>query len=190
MAQVQRCVVKGMFGGIVAVRNVFTAEISDEGVDLFPSLWSAYLTSVYNPILDTLSLGFQTSTYELSSPVAGHWVPFDEVTFVTAGNGTGQTLPYSVALVILGKAAGLRHVGRKFFGPITEGSSGGNALVPELASAVAGCVLAYITPLTGSGSKTLTPGVVDSGGTFHAFVGGVASSLLGSMRRRKPGNGI
>jgi hypothetical protein len=91
---------------------------------------------------------------------------------------------------LIGKGSGLRHMGRKFFGPIPITSAHGNDLAPAVIIALSTVLANYVTPFTGIGGGTITPGILDKAGTFRPFVGGLLSSLLGSMRRRKPGIGI
>jgi hypothetical protein len=51
-------------------------------------------------------------------------------------------------------------------------------------------LLAYLTPFTGIGGGVITPGILDKNNAFRPFVGGYLSSFVGSVRRRKPGNGM
>jgi hypothetical protein len=141
-------------------------------------------------MVDVLSNAWASSSYELQTYSAGSWVPYDELTYVTGGTATDDRWPNAVAIVLIAKAAGLRHVGRKFFSPVTEVLATANSLVGTAMISAASGLLAYITPFEGIGGGTITPGVVDKTGTFHPFVGGFVSSLLGSIRRRKPGIGI
>lgn len=187
---IQRAVVHGLIAGLVQTRNMFTADLGIVGTDGDESLWTAYLTSVYDPLMSIVSNVWSSQLYEIQEYTSGQWPTVAEVSFVETGEVTGEQIANAVSFVLIGKAAGIRHVGRKFFGPLGEATAVGNALISSQAAHAAAAVLAYITPLTGSGSRVLTPGVVDKSGGFHAFVGGFASSLLGSMRRRKPGIGI
>lgn len=186
----QRCIVKGTLGGTVQVRNMFTADVIESGGDTAELMWGVYLTSMYSTIITMTSNVLAFSTYEMQNRSGGQWVTFGEAPFALTGANAGDYLPNSVAFVLIAKAAGVRHMGRKFFSAITETTATGNALTTAALSAAAGILLAYITPVTGIGGGTLTPGVLDKSEVFRPFVGGFVSSLLGSMRRRKPGNGI
>lgn len=187
---IERAVVKGTILGVVQSRAIFTADVVPSGGDTNTLLWTTYVQSIYTPARNVWGGGVVTQTMELYTLTGGSYVTYDEVSFPNTGGGTADHLPNAVAWVLLGKAAGLRHVGRKFFGPPDEDHCGSNTLVTAVAANVAAALLAYITPFTGLGGGVITPGVVDKNGTFHPFVGGVVSSLLGSMRRRKPGNGF
>lgn len=187
---IERATVYGSIGGLVQTRNIFTCDVVPQGGDTDALLWDTYLDSIYNEVANLTQPIFSTTQVELSAPSGGSWVPYDQFTFTHTGNISGDYLPNAVAVVLLGKAAGLRHVGRKFFGGIAEQITAANGLYAGGIASAAACLLAYITPFTGLGGGTITPGVVDKTGTFHPFVGGVVSSLLGSMRRRKPGLGI
>jgi hypothetical protein len=186
----QRAVVSGTISSLVQVRHMFTCDVITSGGDTPQVLWAAYLDSVYNPIRSALSANFLTYQYQLEAYSAGHWVPFDVQAYSKQGAGGSNQLPNVVSIVLLGKAAGLRHVGRKFFGAVEDSYTNINTLTSAGLAIAASTLLAYITPFTGIGGGTITPGVVDGAGTFHPFVGGVVSTLLGSMRRRKPGIGI
>lgn len=187
---IQRAVVYGSISGVVQTRSVFTADVTvisgDEAVDY----WEPYLGSVFDPLLEYISLIWASDHVEVSEPVAGKWIPTDTFSMVQEGTNVGQALANAVAGVLIAKAPGARHFGRKFISPLTEAVATGNLMDGVLMTAMASALLAYITPLTTVLGSTLTPGVVDKTGAFHAFVGGTVSSILGSIRRRKPGVGI
>src|SRR5512135_797566 len=186
----ERAVVYGSLYSVVQIRHMFTCDVLPSGGDTQQVLWSAYILSVLNPVVGLLTTGTHFYSYELQSYSAGHWVPYDTVNISKTGVDSSDPLPNAVATVLLGKASGLRHVGRKFLGGLAENNVTGNTLTAAALIVAATTLAAYITPFTGIGGGTITPGVIDNAGTFHPFVGGVVSSLLGSMRRRKPGVGI
>lgn len=187
----QRAVVKGDLASAVQVRNVFTCDVVESGGDTAPVLWEAYLNSIYNELMPIMRSILHITSFEMYDLVAGEWVPAGEIEFTYEGAvQSGDFLPNAVAIVLLGKAAGARHVGRKFFSGLPESTAFENGLAVGVASTVAAVLAAYITPFTGIGGGVITPGVVTSSGTFHAFLGGSVSSFLGSIRRRKPSVGI
>lgn len=187
---VQRAVVKGLLGEAVQTRSMFTATVVVIPGDEVEDYWGAYLDSIYANVV--LFTGDWWSAYEVevSSFSGGSWVPFDSFAVTYAGGVSGDVLPNASAAVLLGKASGLRHVGRKFLSAISEAKSDGNTLLAGAMVDAAAALLAYVTPLTTILGTELTPGILDKAGTFHPFVSGVVSSILGSMRRRKPGVGI
>jgi len=187
---IQRATIKGRISSVIETRSVFTADVEPIGGDTSQVLWEAYLTNIIVPLQPLLSVVWTAYEYEITIPAAGHWEPFAVESFVVGGAASGDALPNAVAAVLIGKASGLRHVGRKFFSPLAESQTVGNSFVSGAASALATALAAYLTVETGIGGGTLTPGVVDSTGNFHAFVGGFVSSIVGSIRRRKPGIGI
>jgi len=187
---IQRAVVFGTIGSVVQIRSMFTAEVTESGGDDAALLWGVYLEALYSSVDVLLHNSYSTYQYELQARTAGHWVPFDVEDFAHTGANSGDPLPNAVSVVLIAVADGLRHVGRKFLGPISEISNVGNYINAGTMVNCAACLLDYISPVTGIGGGTLQPGILGSGETFHPFVGGSVSSLLGSMRRRKPGNGI
>ena len=187
---IQRAVVKGTLFGVVQVRNMFTASVQASGGDTPEILWTAYLDSIYTEIEQLCVEQMIWTSYEIQEISGTQWETIDEVTFEHEGGFATDSLPNAVALVLLGKATGIKHVGRKFFSGLSETYSATNTLVGGAIPLMAAALLAYVTPFTGIGGGLIQPGVVSSAGTFHPFVGGSVSSLLGSMRRRKPGLGI
>lgn len=187
---IERAVVKGMFAGIVNTRSMFTCEVVPQGGDTSQVLWNGYLGPLYTEIQGMTSTLMTTQSYEIQSYSFGHWVLQDEVTFENTGDQTGEAIANIVSIVLIGKANGLRKIGRKFFGPIAESSANGNNLTGPILGVAGNALLAYVTPFTGIGGGTITPGILDKNSQFHPFVGGFVSSLLGSMRKRKPGVGI
>lgn len=187
---IQRAVVKGTIASVVQTRSMFTCEVVESGGDTYDILWDAYLQDLYSHIDNLISTVCAVTDYELQNYSAGHWVPFLVVDFPKAGTISGEQIANAVALVLIGKAAGLRHMGRKFISALAESGVSGNTIISALLPEAVLALTSYVTPFTGIGGGTLTPGVVDKVGTFHAFVGGVVSSILGSIRRRKPGLGI
>lgn len=187
---IQRCVVKGDIATVVQTRSIYTADITESGGDTYDVLWQAYLAVLYGEITSLWAYAVETTSYEIQIPAAGHWEPVLEVPFAYSGSITGEQIANAVALVLIGKAAGLRHMGRKFISALAEGGTNGNVLASSKLSYAVAALAAYVTPFTGIGGGTLIPGITDRTGTFHAFVGGVVSTLLGSIRRRKPGVGI
>jgi hypothetical protein len=187
---VQRAIVKGRALDLVNTRSMFTCDVVESGGDTYDILWGAYLQSMYDSFEYIWSASWSTETAELQTWTLGHWVTFDELDFVNAGADLADSIPNAVSLVLIGKAAGLRKMGRKFIGGLSENVVTGNALTVGALVYAANALVAYITPFTGIGGGTITPGIVDKYGTFQPFVGGIVSSILGSMRKRKPGVGI
>jgi hypothetical protein len=187
---IQRAVMEGLLAGVVQTRNIFTADVVPSGGDTSHVLWQAYLSSIITPISGIITSVWAITAIELQLAAAGHWEPFERYVPSWTITGAGDYLPNLVAFVLLGKASGLRHVGRKFFSGVIESAATANSLTTAALAAAASGLAAYITPFTGIGGGVITPGVTDSAGTFRPFIGGTVSSLLGSMRRRKPGLGI
>jgi hypothetical protein len=190
MSTIERAVLKGTLGDVVQIRNIFTAEITEVGADTSELLWDVYIDALMGEVVNLLAPITHFSGYDVYQLQAGQWVLLDEVTLNVTGAGSSEPLLNQAAVVLIGKAAGVRHMGRKFFGALNEYDVVGNSLITTAAAGFAALLLAYISPVTGIGGGTLQPGTVDVNGGFWPFVGGTVSSLLGTMRRRKPGNGI
>jgi len=190
MSTIERAVLKGTIASAVEIRNIYSAEITEVGGDTSETLWDTYMTDHVADIAYFLHSSVHFYAYDVYQLNAGQWELIDEVTIDVDGNVGSDALLNAAAIVLIGKAAGVRHFGRKFLGAVGEASVAANAIIGEVAPAVATALLSYISPVAGLGAGTLVPGVVDKNGGFWPFVGGTVSSLLGSMRKRKPGNGI
>lgn len=190
MAQEQRAVVYGNIGGLVDTRTVFTASINIAGGDDPEDYWTPYLTEFYDSLLPYISSIWDSTHYQVYVENIHHWQPTDVITFAQSGAESGQPIANAVAGVLIGNAGGIRHFGRKFISPLTEAVTTGNLMDSVLVTAMAEALLDWISPLTTAGGSVLTPGVLDASWTFHPFIGGTVSSVLGSIRKRKPGVGI
>ena len=153
--------------------------------------WDSYLDSIFtSSLLSYLVTQFIWNTVELQYYSAGHWITYDEHAFSKQGTQSSGKVPNHTAVVLIGKALGLRKMGRKFISGLNEAYVEGNTVTSTFLADLATVLLAYITPVTGVGTADLTPGIVDKAGVFHPYVGGFVSAYLGTMRRRKPGIGI
>ncbi len=185
-----RAIVKGRLFGVVATRNMFVAEI-EVVPPAGPGDWFIeYLEDVIGPLQPYITTSWTVETVEVQGLALGKWETLSEGAWNYGGNGAGDTLPNAVAIVLLGKALGLRKLGRKFFSGIVESATTANGLIAAAALAAANSALKYISPLTDTAGQVGYPGILDKTGTFQRFIAGSVSSLLGSMRRRKPGLGI
>ncbi len=187
---IQRAVVSGSLLNLVSTRNMFTAEVTPVGGDTSEILWAAYLASVFDPLRGLWANTVHTDSYVIQDWQPPDWITTYETTFSKVGSVSSDALPNAVALVILGKALGKRVFGKKFFSGINEGAVASNTLIAEAVTIAVQVLAAYITPFTGIGGGTLTPGILTKTGVFKPFVGGILSAFVGSQRRRKPGVGI
>lgn len=190
MSFIQKAVLKGRLFGAVETRNIFYAQVSPTSLDTFQILWEGYLDAIFANITTIISTGWVASAIQVFEWQSPDWVPMDEINYTQAGAATGDALPNLVSAVIVGKVPFQRGFGRKFFSGMVESMCAGDALISNALIALGGAALAYVSVYFGSNSGVLGPGIFKKDNTFHAFSQGFASSLLGTMRRRKPGLGI
>jgi len=179
----------GTIASTVQIRGMYTCQVTPSGGDTSAVLWDAYMTSILDA-LEFLSTLVHWYEYDVQEYSGGSWVLQDVVSVNTDGTGGGDILPYQNAITFVAKAYGLRKIGRKFLPGVTESMQVAGVIGAGYAATLAAFLLAYVTPFTGIGGGVITPGIVDSSGSFHPFLNGVVSSVIGSMRRRKPGIGI
>lgn len=187
---IQRAILKGYLAQAVNLRMMFTCDVVEVGGDTSQILWDAYMSSLFDTLDGMVHTSVSFYQYELQEWTSPSWVPFDLIDVTEAGTGTGDVLPNQSAIVLIGKALGLRHIGRKFLSGIPEAAQDAGAIAGLYIAGAAALLLAYVTPFTGIGGGTITPGIKDKNNIFRPFVGGVVSSFLGTMRRRKPGVGF
>lgn len=187
---IQKCVLKGTIASVVQIRNVFYAQVEISGPSLIPTIWGEYLDGIWFNIKPMFSIYLQYNSFEVYDLVDGEWIIDGEYEYATGGtDDTGDLMPNSVAVVLVGKVLGYRGFGRKFFSGLSESYTSGNDLATTLLENMVLAAAAYVAPLDGL-NGVLGPGIVDKQMAFHSFTTGLVSSLLGSMRRRKPGIGI
>lgn len=187
---IERAIMYGKIAGLVETRNMFHAEITPIAGDDIHDLWYAYLEPIYSHLQNLTAPAWTTYQYELQTRIGDEYVTYYTGAFSLSGTAQGDLIPNIVSMVLLGVAPGIRKVGRKFFSGLAESAVNGNSLAVSAATDAAAMLLAYITPATSILGSQLVPGIVNSVGTFSAFTSGAVSSLLGSMKRRKPGRGI
>jgi hypothetical protein len=187
---IERAVVKGRIANAVETRSVFTANVLENGSDDSESLWAAYLAVFLSEVVFICSGAWVIYEEELYNQQGDQWELFATQNETYQGSEGGDYLPNAVSLVLLGKATGIKHVGRKFIPAIAETFTTANVLTGAAIGYAAQALINYVTPEVGLSGGTLTPGVIDKNLFFHPFVGGIVSSILGSCRRRKPGSGI
>jgi hypothetical protein len=186
---IQRAVVKGTIADFVNIRNMFTANVVESYPGEATALWTTYLTQFYGMLYDMLHTGSVFTSFEILQLNSGQWELVTEEAFSHAGTDTTQALANQVALVFIGKALGVKHIGRKFIGGLTENTVQINGLAASFVADAAQALIYYVSPVDVELGGTLTPGVVNKNNLFYPFVGGFVSTFLGSMRRRKPGVG-
>lgn len=190
MSFIQKAVVHGDIAGAVQIRNIFYAQVSSTVLDTYQSLWGLYLNSVLSNIANITSTVVTWPSAEIYEWSNSEWVHMDDISLTNHGTATGDYLPNLVAAVLTGKLVGNRAFGRKFFSGIGEGMTTANGFTTQAMTNLVAAAAAYVSVLTGPNSGILGPGLFLKDHTFHSFGLGIVSSLLGSMRRRKPGLGI
>lgn len=190
MSDYFKAVVKGQLAGVVQFRNIYYASIGLGLGDTAESLWSVYLSGIYTPLLGFLSGSFTITDYDIYEWGGTDWI-FGQNAILSLTGGSGDpALPNYIAGVLIGKVLNYRGFGRKFIPGIAKTNYSGNALAAGALAAFVTAAAAYVTPWTTVGLSTFEPGLWLKDNTFKPFVSGLVASLLGSMRRRKPGLGI
>lgn len=187
---VHRAIVKGHILGQVAFRNMFVGSMMVGDGDTRQSVAQGYCGRFYDDILACFPSSFTIETLELQTQKGGSWDPFDEAPFQKVGSGSGEAMPNQVAAVLIAKTAVKRGIGRKFLSGLNESMISNNTLYGTAITAFGVAVADYVTIYQTANGGAFTPGIVTKDHTFHLFVSGFVSAFIGSMRRRKPGQGI
>lgn len=192
VGDIYKMVVKGRLAGTVETRNMFTYEQpTGSSTDAASHIaMRAGLAILYNDLMPLIASVFDTYSIESHKYSTGHWYPVTESAFTHAGSVVADFESFQTATLILAKTAALRTVGRKFFAGVTKNCTLDGAMTTAALAVMATILVDYLATLSGTGSDTYVPGVLDKVGIFRPFVGGSVGTLLSSMRRRKPGYGI
>lgn len=185
-----RAILKGRLGGTVQTRTMFVLDIAPGTGETENELLTDYLDSIFDPIVPLFTPVWALETVEKQHWIDTEWITMEEFPYTKTFTGTGESLAYQMAVVFIAKAIGKRLVGRKFLPGLSEVIASVNVIVATHLSYIAQAVAAYVTTVVTQNGGTVAPGIMDKNHAFHQFSGGYASTLLGTMRRRKPGVGI
>ena len=190
MAQIERAIRKFTLFSAVQGRSMYTAMVNVSEGDTSRSLWEGYLSGIEASLQPWLSSGCVFTTVERQTRIGDSWYTQEEWPSSFAGAQTGDAVANLLAIVFIGVASSFHGHGRKFISGLAEATVSGNVIAAGAVADMATALAHYIGVYTSVHSGTLTPGVLDKAGGFHSFSSGFVSSLLGTMRRRKPGIGI
>lgn len=112
-------------------------------------------------------------------------------TVTTPPSASTDGLPPMDAAVVNLRTAIPRVFGRKYIGQLTETTQNDGLLTGTILTNLASFITEYLTPITVSGTFTLTAGVITprSATQFAAFISGAVNAVVGSQRRRRKGTG-
>lgn len=190
MPDIQRAIVKGHLFGLVSFRNMFVGSTTTVAPDRDSTAPLEYVQRFYTPILGSISNAVTFETLQCQKFVAGVWEDYEEVTMTISAIGNQPVMPNSSAIVLVGKGGGRLGHGRKFISGLLQANIVGNSMTAGALAAFSAALVNYITSYTTTAGSSFAPGFLDKTGNFHLFISGYVDSLIGSMRRRKPGLGI
>jgi hypothetical protein len=187
---VARGILKGHLLGVVQTRNMFTGQGLMQEDDTIQNLVGAYVGNLISTVLPLLSPLATFESIEVETGPAP-WNPVAEIVLDGInGTGSGAILPNLVAAVLIGKTATARGTGRKFFSGLLDTALTENSIAVDALLVLADTLDAYVSDYTDTEGSVFSPGILDKHNALQFFVGGFVSSLVGTMRRRKPGLGI
>lgn len=187
MANEYKMVLRGLVPSVSETRNIFYWRFS-----------VAPTTADFDELHDLICAKFKelchsSFHYEASDWyqwVALDWQFMESINVSVTGNIAGERMPMQVAIVIIGKTATKRTMGRKFIGPTSEAClSDGAIAAGSTAAALDAASAAYTSHTLASGTQAV-PMTWSKLKGFHDVVATHVDSLAGTMRRRKPGVGI
>lgn len=127
-------------------------------------------------------------------PVGTKWVTSTLVDIFTPSfthTNTDDPFPNQIAPTMTANTYYPGHRGRKFLPGFVETSALASELVAAALTALGTALAHYLADETVSGTDYLLVGVpAASANEFQAFSDGVANSIVGTQRRRKPGVGV
>ena len=109
---------------------------------------------------------------------------------VLAGVGSGNSLPYQSSAFVTFKTARPKSVGRKFLFPLTEPQQDSTILIPAAVTAIVAYATIVLADIVVDVINALLPGIVRTGiDDYLVFTTAVVTNVLGSQKRRRPGEG-
>lgn len=187
---VKRAILKGHLFGTVQTRNMFTAQVALNEGDTDIDIWSGYIGPMMTAIRPYMGSVWTIEQMEIQVRESGIWYTTTEQPYDWNGTASGDQIANTVAAVFVGVVSLYHAHGRKFWSGLAETAVNGNTLTSPAVAAFASAAAMYVSTYTSSNGGYVQPGIIGKDNLFHAFVSGFVSSLLGTMRRRKPGLGI
>jgi len=113
-----------------------------------------------------------------------------QVSLTSTPTGAGDMLPHAVAATITGYCEEPRSRSRKSVPGFVEGSSTVSDWNAATLVRLVAAALIWISAVGLTGSDTLAPVIPTNLGTALPLIATLVSSIIGSQRQRKPGEGI
>ena len=197
---VLRAVVEFVLSDGTIAQNVFhfLAEFdTDETNSAVNQAVRTYVQDIYTAISTYLSDDFTINPgylYRVAwSPTYNKWIIEQFLANFTPSfthTNTDDPFPNQIAPVMVANTLVPKVRGRKFLMGCVETMADASELVTAALTALGNAVNHYIADETVSGSNQLSPGVIRTASdAFVPFTNGTADSIVGTMRRRKPGVG-
>lgn len=189
-----------VLGDGTIAQNVFHFKAvfdDDQSASVVSAAVEGYLEDIYAELATYLSDDFTINPSWLHKtawdPVGAKWAVtylLDIFTPSFTHTNTDDPFPNQIAPVAVGNTFAPRSRGRKFLMGFVETAALAGDLVTAAVVDLVAAVAIYISEVTISTGNTLTPGVVDEdANTFREFRDGIANTVVGTQRRRKPGVG-
>jgi hypothetical protein len=105
------------------------------------------------------------------------------------GESISDMLPHACAPVITAKTMAPKSRGRKFIAGVTENNVDDSIPTGDLLTDLLGAAVVWLTDISLGTSFDLEPCITCIDGVMRLLVSTVISTVVGSMRRRKPGVG-
>jgi hypothetical protein len=176
------------------LRAAFADDQSDAAVS---AAIEGYLEDIMGEVSTYLSDDFTINPSWLNrvawDPVGAKWVVDYLVDIFTPSfthTNTDDPFPNQIAPVMTGNTYSPSSRGRKFLPGFVETAADAGQLVVGAVTDLVAAVADYISVVVVAAGNNLVPGVPDEdSSTFWTFRDGIANTIVGTQRRRKPGVG-
>lgn len=151
------------------------------------------MNAMYSDIQPEIPADVSFVSIDIANLTKGEVFPAYSWPTLTAGGGTGDTMPEQVTALVVGRTNQSHVVGRKFLGPFIEASNDDGTWRSTLLTMLGSFAGKYITSLVFGGGATAAPGVVRwVGGVIDRFTPvftAVTNNQIYTQRRRRRGHG-
>ncbi len=182
------------YGGLGAIENVYAFRatlIGSQPDGLVGVQVAELLEAAYNEIKGNMSGDVTFEDIRIFNVTQNRDMRVFAWPTLTAGTGSGDSLPPGVALLVKFGTGFIRELGRKFLGGYTEAvAAGGGWTNPTLAAALAFAGFLIDQTSMSDPDMAFHGGLINKDGIFHEFISAVVSGVAAYQRRRRQGRGI
>lgn len=189
-----KTVLKGRFEDTTETRNIFyhTAD-NDEPGNIIAGVgeWISVLLGFWLPQVSNQWSAYACDVYLWDTGDDDWFLASEFAIDVGTGGGTDRYNANQDAAVLIARTGDGTNPGKKFVAGLDDDRMVNGKVTDAALSELLDILTIWVTDFVATSGMTLLPVIISKvGHVIHPIVGGVVDAVIGSQRRRKPGNGI